>query len=451
MFLPAQTGFRQEEARLYGSSALVNQLRELDLPTEDLSSYGNRLPPSPIAKARAEQRKEPLQVQTQWLEEPAAYAGRRPSMAQTLYDGSVFEGSQASASASNASFSHYNTLSAANLRHQEKLPPSHVTAYVQQQQQMALQNQQSPITSPDALMPPPIEPTQGASRAPATIGKKKKWGLSSVFGGGDKSNVSLASVPESGYTSSANLKRTQSGHSPADRISPVSTISPMSATTASTSATDDPKKAKKEAEKRAKELELAKREAAARAQKERARAVMQKRNHLVETRAASKQTADLEYSAMANTARPGAIPSPVVETPVSGISSASQLHMASSSARSPSHQSISPSSLSISHSTSAASASTPSFPTQPRTYASMPPSASLSSIRSLESGRSHHSGQSGQSQQLSASALAAYDAGLAGRHKARRRNEDDDHSMSSFDVNSLRSRSALTVGTIDSE
>jgi meiosis induction protein kinase IME2/SME1 len=52
-------------------------------------------------------------------------------------------------------------------------------------------------------------------------------------------------------------------------------------------------------------------------------------------------------------------------------------------------------------------------------------------------------------QQLNAAALAGYEE--ASRHKARKRDGDDDHSVSSFDVNSLKSRSVLTVGTVDSE
>jgi meiosis induction protein kinase IME2/SME1 len=278
----------------------------------------------------------------------------------------------------------------------------------------------------EMYMPPPIEPTPDASRTGVpTIGKKKKWGLSSVFGGGDKSTTSLAQSTNN-LLSTTSLKRTQSGQQTSERLSPASEapLPPLS---------DDPKKAKKEAAQRAKELEMAKREAAARAQKERARAVMQKRNQLVGDRSQSKTRSEIEFG-MGDNVNSGPKPSPHGALG-SAAQSAASLHNR--------HAPASSSRLAPSGTIMSATASTPNFPSAQRTYASMPPSASLSSIRSLDSGQSHQSGYD----PLSADKLAAYDP--SSRSKARRRNDDYDHSES--DRVSLQSRSVLTIGTIDSE
>ena len=260
-------------------------------------------------------------------------------------------------------------------------------------------------------MPPPIEPTPGAAShklAQVTTGKKKKWGLSSVFGGGDKSLTSLAPVDELGYTgSTSSLKRTQSGSKPADRAPAV--------------VTDDPKKAKKEAERAAREAEKVKREVADRQQRERARAVLQKRNALIEERRLTNTKSEIEFGGTFNDLPEAPPPAPVPQ-PV--MSSAASLHQ--TQAR--------------------------DF----RSYPNMPGSVSTQSIRSQDSYLSGHSAHSEHSQSQPVLSVAAlehqgkiYDA--AGRRKARRRDEDDDHSMSSFDRNSLRSRSVLTIGTVDSE
>lgn len=390
------------------ASTLVSQLRELDLPTEELASYGHR---------------RPLPANEKFNEQTHAHAqaGRRASHSQ--YDGSVYEGS-------NPSLPHMPQQVPVH-RSDKHLPP-HVTAFVQQQQQMAL----DPPSQREQYMPPPIEPTQGATMpGPPTIGKKKKWGLSSVFGGGEKSSsTNLTSPSTMGFMSTTSLKRTQSGHNTSDR-SPVDPSPPPSVVAVS----DDPKKAKKEAAARAKELEMAKREAAARAQKERARAVMQKRNQLLDDRVANKSKADIEYG--------GDVHNPIAPTPApQHNASTASLHHASASSASL-HRSHVPSRLAPTGHHVSATASTPNFPSATqRTYASMPPSASLSSIRSLDSGRSHPS-QTGYDQ-LSAEKLAAYETGTRST-KARRRENDYDHSES--DHASLRSRSVLTIGTIDSE
>jgi meiosis induction protein kinase IME2/SME1 len=386
------------------ASTLVSQLRELDLPTDELASYGHRRP-APGNESFAD-RPVHSQQYTDGHEQARRASGN-------MYDGSMYEGS-------NPSLQH---VPAPNHDHRSDrpTPPSHVAAYVQQQQQMAL----DPTHQHEMYMPPPIEPTPNASRTALPItGKKKKWGLSSVFGGGDKSTTNLAQSTNN-LMSTTSLKRTQSGHQTTERLSPAAEVAlpPLS---------DDPKKAKKEAAQRAKDLEMAKREAAARAQKERARAVMQKRNQLVGDRSQTKARTDIEFGTGDNV-NVGPVPSPHGALGPAGYSAAS-LHR---------HAPVSSSRLAPSGTNMSATASTPNFPSAPRTYASMPPSASLSSIRSLDSGQSHQSGQD----PLSADKLAAYD--ISSRSKARRRNDDYDHSES--DRASLQSRSVLTIGTIDSE
>lgn len=403
-----------------GASALVHQLRELDLPTEDLSSYGHRLPPSPVASSVYEMGEDRI-TGNQATPRHVVDGGRRVSNAQsTMYDGSVFEGSGV-ASAPNPSLSNFN-LSVSNLllaeRQRAGFAKSHVSAYVQQQQQqLQVYENTTPRVPGQAQvpMPPPIEPTPGAVNhklAQVTTGKKKKWGLSSVFGGGDKSVTSLAPVDEVGYQgSTSSLERTQSGTHPAPITAPAAVL-------------DDPKKAKKEAERAARELEKAKREAAERAQKERSRAVLQKRDRLVAERQQANEKSEIEFGGTLNAGpavpKPSTPSAPVPQQP--GMSTTS-LHQRSTAR-------------------------------DIRGYPNMPGSVSAQSIRSQESHRSAYSGQSGHSHSqpvLSATEMEhqerVYDA--AGRHKSRKFVEGDDHSAS--DRNSLRSRSVLTIGTVDSE
>ncbi|WWC58778.1 uncharacterized protein I303_101322 [Kwoniella dejecticola CBS 10117] len=373
-FPPSHMHPQAQDGRTYSSaSALVHQLRELDLPTDDLASYGNRPAPSP-ALGNAQQI-DPRARSQQWASEVAHASHQQYPMQSATH------------------------LQAAPTRLPYEHVKPHVAAYVQQQQQQryAADSPEHPSAS-QLSIPPPIEPTVGAARAdkiaPAA-GKKKKWGLSSVFGGAaDKSStIDLTPVPEVGYPGTS-LKRTQSGNRPPDRVP-----APLPATT-------DPKKAKKEAEKAAKEAEKAKREAAAALQKERARAVMQKRNQMI---AQGQNKTEIEFAS-------------------SNINDVGVTQKAP-----PTY--TSPSSLSL------ASANNSSV-NNLRTYPAAQASTSMTSVRSHESNhsnRSHHS-------VLSHSALQAYnDAQGEGRHKARRRDDDDDHSMSSF---GQYSRSVLTVGTI---
>jgi meiosis induction protein kinase IME2/SME1 len=351
-----------------------------------------------------------------WAED----AGRMADHPQSPgYDGSVFEGSEPSAS--NASFSQLN-LSQNALASRSQ---SRVSNYIQAQQHLqAYASEPVRPVHPVQHAPPPQPPiehkvnassvsvnsSQGQGKLLSVVsGKKKKWGMSNIFGGGgDKSSTTLPPVEEVTYTggSSSSLKRTQSGNSPASRDLPMPTLAPP---------VDDPKQAKKEAERAKKEAEKLKREAAARMQKERARAVMMKRQHMMQTQPVEQ----LEYqSGFADKPEK----SKTKSRDPAGIYSSASPTMGSSR--------------------------------DVRSVSALPPSNSVTSVHSQShhSERSHHSIHSGQSRshpQLPSTVHPAYE--LGGRHKARRRDEDDDHSMSSFDHNSLRSRSVLTVGTIDSE
>ncbi|KAK6905886.1 hypothetical protein I203_106721 [Kwoniella mangroviensis CBS 8507] len=393
-----------QDARTYSSaSALVHQLRELDLPTDDLASYGNRPAPSP-ALAQTQQI-DPRARSQQWASDVAMSAQRAPQAPSTVYDGSVYEGSQPALN-SNPAFNNYSSTSIpdhSTRQPYDQLKP-HVAAYVQQQQQQRYTDESlRQAASSELSLAPPIEPTTGAARAEklAATGKKKKWGLSSVFGGAaDKSSTAdLTPVAEVGYSGSS-LKRTQSGNRPQDRM----VVQPPTSL--------DPKKAKKEAEKAAKEAEKAKREAAAALQKERARAVMQKRNQLIEARNQSQTKTEIEF-ASSNVNEIGTRPQRPSQPP----------------------NYISPSTTSL------APGGNPSMGNL-RNYPDVPASSSMTSVRSHDSAHSAMSNKSG----LSAAALKAYDdVHGEGRHKARRRDDDDDHSMSSF---GQYSRSVLTVGTI---
>lgn len=273
----------RQDSEPQSASTLVHLLRALDLPTDDLASYGQR-GPAPA-------------------DELAINASRRPSLAVSHHEGSAYQGSVHS---SHPGYGPVHPAVSSNnvsptLPSPVQTTNPHVAAYVLQQQQQAFERQsmrqvsQSTPTLPNSMVnevtprvsshstmtlpmlsiPPtyhsPVpSPTQVMSPKPMMPGKKKKWGLSSVFGGGDKhdSPTSLSAVDERELSSSAGLKRTQSGHYAGER----SIAAPAAL---------DPKQSKKLAEREKRELQKAKREAAERAQQERARAVLQKRSQLV--------------------------------------------------------------------------------------------------------------------------------------------------------------------------
>ena len=376
----------------YEPSALVNQLRQLDLPTEDLASYGHRPPPSPVASS----------VYTFGGD---ATVGRTRAWAEQQGPSRQYD----------AHYAHMNQSQAK------------VAAFVEQQQHVDYYEDGTPRqTGPGPLPPmPPIPPMDSPAASTSklgslTVGSKKKWGLSSVFGRADKSSQHLAPVDEHGYlgspgsASSPSLKRTQSGSRPGDRdLQPLAAVQPAAS---ASSPSDDPKKAKKEAELARREADKAKREAMARKQKERARAVMMKRQQMVDEAVGSKDPQLEHHSGF--TVAPESKPN-LGQGSLGQHSPVSRLHQSSSR--------------------------------DLRQTSAHPMSQSATSVRSHESRRSaQQSLHSGHSQSHPSLPLRE-PLGPPSRHKARRRDEDDDHSMSSFDHNSLRSRSVLTVGTIDSE
>ncbi|BEJ15094.1 hypothetical protein CspHIS471_0408610 [Cutaneotrichosporon sp. HIS471] len=388
----------EAEQRTYGASALVRQLRELDLPTDDLASYGAR----------------------RWSE--AEINASRQRYANSVHAGSV---QSIPDSISNPSYSNLNSLSAISLdmlqphpqpQHPHQNPDTHVVAYVRQQaayQQQIMQpvvSQSTPNLTPTAPaadpnsmrqaqstmtlplpstaqlasssghMPAPQATSKLGPPPPVPIGKKKKWGLSSVFGAAGKSSTSLPAVDEHA-SATTSLKRTQSGQYAGDRVPSAQQQQPPM----------DPKASKKEAERQSRELLKAKREAAERAQKERARAVLNKRAQLV-----SGRNVELEY---ANVVTDNITPRETND---------------------------------LARQTSRPVAGYPSG--YPLSHQSTLPSGSITSLGSY-----HSAGQSPYLQ---------VEDGM-GRHKARKQTEEDDHS--SIGRASAKSRSLLSVATMESD
>ena len=377
----------------YEPSALVNQLRQLDLPTEDLASYGHRPPPSPVASS----------VYTFGGD---ATVGRTRAWAEQQGPSRQYD----------AHYAHMNQSQAK------------VAAFVEQQQQVDYYEDGTPRqTGPGPLPPmPPIPPMDSPAASNSklgslTVGSKKKWGLSSVLwpcrqelatscSGGRNMGTSvhlalLALLP------SSELNQVADPVTVIYSLWQLSNLQPLPRPPS-----DDPKKAKKEAELARREADKAKREAMARKQKERARAVMMKRQQMVDEAVGSKDPQLEHHSGF--TVAPESKPN-LGQGSLGQHSPVSRLHQSSSR--------------------------------DLRQTSAHPMSQSATSVRSHESRRSApQSLPSGHSQSHPSLPLRE-PLGPPSRHKARRRDEDDDHSMSSFDHNSLRSRSVLTVGTIDSE
>lgn len=269
------------QRRTTGASALVDQLKRLDLPAAELSSYGRRAPPSGVARAAG-------QEPPQWPGGPSGGggggSGNYPydlSASSSYYSRPSGQSSTSIASSGHGSSSSHLVQSTGGLP-SPGLPSPHGRPY-----------------DDDVSMPPPsstvvqhqlphervrrLDPVAAnaeveAARKAALAPKKKKWGLSSVFGSNNdsKASHSLVSVAEeASRSSSVPLKRTQSVSDRAD--------SNTSLTSGETHT--DPKQAAKEAKKQAKALEMAKRDAAEKASRERARAVMMKRERMVEATA----------------------------------------------------------------------------------------------------------------------------------------------------------------------
>ncbi|SPO38490.1 related to cdk-related kinase 1 [Pseudozyma flocculosa] len=125
-----------------------------------------------------------------------------------------------------------------------------------------------------------------------TIGSREKerrrskgWGLHIFGGGGGGGN---SNSPQSGSANSSELRHAGQGQqglygqqTPAQKLAAEHQAAPASVSPSSSITQLDPKKAKKEAERAAKEAEKARREAQQKAARDRARAVIQKRNQLL--------------------------------------------------------------------------------------------------------------------------------------------------------------------------
>ncbi|GHJ89790.1 hypothetical protein NliqN6_6192 [Naganishia liquefaciens] len=308
-----------------GASALVDQLRELDLPTDSLSTFGRRQPVSEIpSQGRAPADPSSSRVVPPPLQRTSDYVNPGVNLNRTFSPYAAASGSASSLSVdSNPSHTSIPSIPPYQRSH---LPPhmASPTTLVSGQQpgspydgashfgsqrsfgsgsgQLAssalaslpedvdmVDTAAEPVRHPD----PHLMSSQSSSALPMSS-KKKKWGLSSVFGGGhEKTSSPLPSANIVPLTTNAPISRTQAGAKATDRFqSQVVLTTPQ----VDISTITDPKKAKKEAERQAKELEKAKREAAERAQKERARAVMQKRTQLEQQRKMAGSKSELEWS-----------------------------------------------------------------------------------------------------------------------------------------------------------
>jgi meiosis induction protein kinase IME2/SME1 len=257
------------QRRTTGASALVDQLKRLDLPAAELSSYGRRAPPSAVNRAAG-------QAPPRWQ------GGAQPSPYDAAggFNRTLPPPHQSSASLASSghgsSSSHLVTPAGVGSPSQ---PAPHVRSPYDDELSMPPPTtiDREPVRRLDVTAAnAEVEAARKAALAPP---KKKKWGLSSVFGSNNdsKADHSLVSVAEESSRSSVPLKRSQSISDRAD--------SNTSLTSGEMHHHSDPKLAAKEAKKQAKALEMAKREAAEKASRERARAVMMKRERMVEATA----------------------------------------------------------------------------------------------------------------------------------------------------------------------
>jgi serine/threonine protein kinase len=241
------------------TSELADQLREYDLPTDDLASYGHRSPPSPSS-----------------LNSFPAVGGRVRRMQTRSPDDWSMEISPAPESRGETlSESHDSPMDVPQSPIVHSLPPD-----------------DDPVTSQDYSLGPadevatPISPHNKLGKLGSLgFGKKhSKWALPSVFGhGGEKHQPNpLPPVDELNVSSSRStpsLKRTQTGSTADSRSLPE--VSPTGPVVPPVASMVDAKKLKKEQERQARDAEKARRAQAEKMQREQARAVMQKRNKMI--------------------------------------------------------------------------------------------------------------------------------------------------------------------------
>lgn len=417
------------------ASALVDQLRELDLPTADLSTYGQRRWPSRRGKRGTTAEPDPSErrasdasrLQAMQLNNPAPMHPSQPGATQ-MFDAQ-----------------YQNQYMPPHMSSPTALHPDNGQQMRYEDYQRAVgQGQQNQMQDEDVIMEDVSEHTpapqhmhpnhpyrpqpqpQASSSAQANrmndlaaSGKKKKWGISSVFSGNNSSKVEHAPPPAANIASSAfsanSLKRTQSGGNAADRAASTITLPPGL----------DPKKAKKELERLAKEqekeLQMAKREAMARAQKERARAVMAKREQLVMQKQAVGDKSTVEW----HTVPEQAIDAVSLKTNNTSNTSV----QGATGQRTPSVKSQSSQDVRTSRDPYAAAMAISASRSQPAVGAAPSPHLSQGTLAMHQ-------------QMLDLASPDMY------RLKARKRDEWDDHSLSS---QGIRNPSVYTVGTIDSE
>ncbi|KAJ9116131.1 hypothetical protein QFC20_000809 [Naganishia adeliensis] len=301
-----------------GASALVDQLRELDLPTDALSTFGRRPIPSEVASQERPMGDTGLPRVVPPPLQSSGYANTGIPLDRTLSPYAAPAGSSSSLSfRSNPSDTQLPVIPSYQRSH---LPPhmASPTTLLSGQQplspydsaghygsQRSFESGSAPglaslpedvdmmDTSAEPVRHPDPRIAQSSHDLPISS-KKKKWGLSSVFGGShDKAASQAPSANIVPLTTSASLKRTQSGAKATDRFQSQVVLPPPQI---DVSTITDPKKAKEEAKRQAKELERAKREAMERAQKERARAVMQKRTQLEQARKMAGSKSELEWN-----------------------------------------------------------------------------------------------------------------------------------------------------------
>lgn len=333
------------------ASEFVDQLRELDLPTADLASYGHRPPPSPVPSSMY-----------------SFAAGDRVLRHRTRSpDNWDMEISPAQESiADSFSESHDSPMDVPQSPIVHSLPPD-----------------DDPVTSPKFSLGPMHDVTTPISQnnklgklGSLGFGKHGKWGLSAVFGHGNEKHQSnsLPPVDELNVSSSRStpsLKRTQSGSTSDSHSLPE--ISPIGPVVPPVASVTDQKKLKKEQERQARDAEKARRAQAEKMQRAQARAVMQKREQMIKQNTEGNEIdwQSTHSSMLAAKARGRAVPK--------------------------GKQRVDP---------------------------SLPPA--------LEDEENH-------------------DDWLSHRSKARRRDLDDDHSMSSSEVHSISRMSMISFASVDSD
>ena len=241
------------------TSEFSDQLREYDIPNDDLASYGHRSPPSPSS-----------------LNSFPAIGGHARRIHTRSPDNWGMEISPAPESPGETlSESHDSPMDVPQSPIVHSLPPD-----------------DDPVASQDYSLGPtddvatPVSPHNKLGKLGSLgFGKKhSKWALPSVFGhGGEKHQPNLLQPVDelnvSSSRSTPSLKRTQTGSTTDSRSLPE--VSPTGPVVPPVPSMVDAKKLKKEQERQARDAEKARRAQALKTQREQARAVVQKRDQMI--------------------------------------------------------------------------------------------------------------------------------------------------------------------------